>query len=126
MFITNGPYQAIGSPIGRPPSSSTSRLGGGASCVWSARELQPVAVAVDRELALADRPVSLSGPTLPAPGEHVDERVEVGPPRHPQARARRESVACAYVIGVRVLPGPSCPSIAPAITRTHRAAVVAR
>ena len=55
VFITNGPAQATGSRIGRPPSTSTSRSGVRPSCRSAARHRDEVAGAEDGELARLDR-----------------------------------------------------------------------
>src|SRR5919108_657693 len=67
VFMTNGPYWATGSRMGCPPRTSTSRSGLGPS---------PDGAALG-----ADGP-----PTR----QHVDEPVEVGPPRQPELGPGRQ------------------------------------
>ena len=88
VFITNGPIQATGSRIGRPPRMRTSRFGAAALLDGVGRDRDRVARAEDRELARADRLALGADGALP--GQHVDERVVVGPPRQRQPGARAE------------------------------------
>ena len=88
VFITNGPYQATGSPIGLPPRMSTSSSGLRLSWTGSAAMVIWSPLSENDQLTHFGRSALDSECSLAT--QDVDQRVEVGPPWQPELRPGAE------------------------------------